>query len=72
MNIKTLDIKTLKEMREEKGLSIGELAIKAGVSPSTISRTENGLPIKNATKVKIAKALKVSLKEIEFFVVRHY
>ena len=59
-------------MREEKGLSIGELAIKAGVSPSTISRTENGLPIKNATKVKIAKALNVSPKEIEFFVVRHY
>ena len=68
----TLDMKTLKEIREEKALSIRDLALKAGVSPSTISRTENGLPIKNATKVKIAKALKVSLKEIEFFVVRHY
>ena len=68
----TLDMKTLKEIREEKALSIRDLALKAGVSPSTISRTENGLPIKNATKVKIAKALKVSPKEIEFFVVRHY
>ena len=72
MNIKTLDIKTLKEMREEKGLSIGELAIKAGVSPSTISRTENGLPIRKAAKVKIAKALKICPKDIEFFVVRQY
>jgi transcriptional regulator with XRE-family HTH domain len=71
-NMKTLDMKTLKELREEKGLSINELAAKAGVSSSTIARTESGLPIRNTTKVKIAKALKVPLEEIEFFVVRHY
>jgi transcriptional regulator with XRE-family HTH domain len=71
-DMKTLDMKTLKELREEKGLSITDLAAKAGVSPSTIARTESGLPIRNATKIKIAAALKVPLQEIEFFIVRHY
>ena len=71
-DMKTLDMKTLKELREEKGLSITDLAAKAGVSPSTIARTESGLPIRNTTKVKIAAALKVPLQEIEFFIVRHY
>ena len=70
--MKKPDMKTLKELREENGLSISDLALKAGVSPSTIARTESGLPIRNATKVKIAKALKVPPEEIEFFIVRHY
>lgn len=58
-DMKTLDMKTLKELREEKGLSVNDLAAKAGVSPSTIARTESGLPIRNTTKMKIAAALKV-------------
>lgn len=65
-----LRINTLKEIRGEHGISIGELALKAGISPSTISRTENGLPIRNSSKVKIAKALNISPKKIDFFVVR--
>ena len=71
LDMTALDIKTLKEIREEHGISIGELALKAGVSPSTISRTENGLLIRNSSKVKIAKALNIPPKRIDFFVVGH-
>lgn len=66
-----LKIDTLKEIREEHGITIRELALKAGISASTISRTENGLPIRNSSKVKIAKALNIPPKRIDFFVVGH-
>ena len=71
LDMTALDIKTLKEIREERGISIGELALKAGVSPSTIARTENGLLIRNSSKVKIAKALNIPPTRIDFFVVGH-
>ena len=61
-----LDIKTLKEIRIEKGISVGRLAKLANLSISTIVRTEKGLPVRNSTKVKIAKALKTSPNQLNF------
>jgi len=59
-------MKTLKELRLENGLSIIDLATKAGVSFGTIVRIERGLPAKPVTKRKIAKALHLRLPDIDF------
>ena len=67
-----MSFKTVREIREERGLSLRTLATKAGVSRNTLARIESGLPIRRSTKAKIAKALKVPPGDIEFFVVRHY
>ena len=61
-----LTVRTLKELREENAFSIRDLAVKAGVSPSTIARIESGLPARHISKRKIAKALKVSPKNIDW------
>jgi len=52
----------LKNLREEKGLTINQLAAAAGISGSQISRLENGLRgiPKPATLRKIAEATDVS------------
>ena len=65
-------MKTLKEIREEMGLTVSLMAIKVDVSAPTIRKIENGLQVKEATKHKIAKALKLPISEIEFFEVHHY
>jgi transcriptional regulator with XRE-family HTH domain len=59
-------MRTLKEIREQEALTVLTLARKAGVSPSTIARVESGLPARHVTRRKIAKALKVSPKDIDF------
>ena len=61
-----LAVKKLKEIREKKALSMRDLALKAGISPSTIVRIENGLPVRHITKRKIAKALGVEPNSIDF------
>ena len=48
----------LKRIREELLLSRAELARKAGVSPLTIQRVEEGQPCRLDTKRKIIEALK--------------
>jgi len=65
-------MKTLKEIREEKGFSIKDLAIRANVSPASISKIESGLQVDNEIKQKLAKVLKLPLSEIEFFEVYRY
>ena len=59
-------MKTLKEIRLENGLTIIELATKAGVSFGTIVRIESGLPTTPITKRMIAKALHKRLSDIDF------
>ena len=59
-------MRTLKEIREQEALTVLTLARKAGVSPSTIARVDSGLPARHVTRRKIAKALKVSPKDIDF------
>ncbi len=65
-------MRTLKEIREEMGLTVSLMAIKVDVSDTTIRKIENGLPVRENIKLKIAKALKLPLSEIEFFEVHRY
>ena len=65
-------MKTLKEIREEKGFSVKDLATRANVSPASISKIESGLPVGSEIRQKLAKALKLPLSEIEFFEVHRY
>ena len=55
----------LKQIRESLMMSKTELARKAGVSPITISRIENGLPCRVETQrnILLALDLKVSDKD---------
>jgi transcriptional regulator with XRE-family HTH domain len=56
----------LKQLREQKGLTINQLASLAGISGAQISRIENGLRgvPKPATLRKIAEATEVSYEEL--------
>ncbi|WP_238656196.1 transcriptional regulator [Paenibacillus piscarius] len=56
----------LRQLREEKGLTINQLAALAGISGAQISRMENGLRgvPKPATLRKIAEATGVSYEEL--------
>ena len=53
----------LKKIREGMLLSKSELARKAGVSPLTIDRIENGYSCRLDTKRKIIQALGLNLSE---------
>ncbi|MDA7027399.1 helix-turn-helix transcriptional regulator [Bacillus sp. CLL-7-23] len=58
--------KKLKQLREQKRLSINQLALSAGVSAATISRIENGhrgVP-KPTTIRKLADALNISYEQL--------
>jgi len=68
--VKTGKIKTgekgttsLKEIREDLLISKAELARKAGLSPMTIERVENGMSCRMNTKRKIILALGRDLSE---------
>ncbi len=53
----------LKRFREQMLMSKSELARKAGVSPVTIDRIEQGLGCRMETKRKILQALGLKLSE---------
>ena len=53
----------LREVRENRLISVAELARKAGISALTISRVENGASCRLETKRKILAAL--GLKPVE-------
>lgn len=59
-------MKTLKEIREENALSIRDLALKAGISPNTITLVEHGRPARHITKRKIASALHIKPSNIDW------
>ncbi|BCG57453.1 helix-turn-helix domain-containing protein [Paenibacillus sp. URB8-2] len=56
----------LRALREERDLSINQLALYSGVSNAQISRIENGLrkPPKPETLRKLAQALKIDYDEL--------
>lgn len=58
----------LKKIRESLMMSKAELSRKAGISPITITRIENGMPCRMETKRKILLALgyKISDKDKVF------
>jgi DNA-binding XRE family transcriptional regulator len=53
----------VKEIREAQLMSKAELARKAGVSPVTIDRIENGAECRMSTKRKIILALGLKLTD---------
>jgi transcriptional regulator with XRE-family HTH domain len=53
--------KTLRETRENKGLSQRELAKLAGVTQNHISKIENGLDLRISSLVEVARALDLEL-----------
>ena len=59
------DMKYLRSLREEAGLSQEELARRSGVSQTTIARAERaGGPFLPKTHVAIAQVLKVSVEDL--------
>ncbi|MDR0881567.1 MAG: helix-turn-helix transcriptional regulator [Candidatus Adiutrix sp.] len=58
-----LAINSLRVIREQLLMSKAELARKAGVSPLTIDRIENGKECRMETKRKIILALGYSLED---------
>lgn len=58
-----LNVSQLREIRQERGMSLGDLAAATGLHPSTISKIENGQrwPRKD-TLERMAKALGYSLE----------
>jgi len=55
----------VREIREAQLMSKAELARKAGVSPVTIDRIENGLDCRMSTRRKIILALGLKLTDRE-------
>ena len=56
----------IKETREKKGLTLIQLAAKAGCSTSSINMTENKLRnLRSDTAVRVLKALGLKQKEIK-------
>jgi transcriptional regulator with XRE-family HTH domain len=55
---------TIQELRELRGWNQAELAVKAGVSVSSVSRVENGRKPNKGTLRLIANALGVEVSEI--------
>ena len=55
----------LREFRMWAALSQEDLALRAGVSRVTIARAEQGMPIRPSNVRKIARALRVSPRELQ-------
>ena len=60
-----MDQNAVKKIREKLLVSKAELARKAGVSPITIDRVENGMACRMETKRKIIFALGLNLSDKE-------
>lgn len=58
--------KTLKDLRKAKGLTMGRLAERSGVSAKTISQYEKNPPARPSRKTlgKMAKALEIGVDEL--------
>jgi len=54
----------LKELREERSLSVRELAKQAGVHYNTIHRAEHGRTLQPRNRRKVAEVLGVDPKEL--------
>lgn len=55
----------IRQAREQKGLSQAELAAKAGLSPTTIMKSERGADITPKTWAKIKDALGIVQKDLD-------
>jgi transcriptional regulator with XRE-family HTH domain len=59
-----LIISKLQEVREAKGISRGELALKCVITTETIRRAEAGGSVTYSTALRLAKGLKVDVADI--------
>ena len=60
-----LSVAPLRKLRQNRGLTVDQIAVLAGVNKATISRYERGLHELNPLAiVKLSKALKVPVKKI--------
>jgi transcriptional regulator with XRE-family HTH domain len=67
MSIERCKVKTIRELREERGWSQAELAYRAEVSPSTVYNWEAGRFEPKASQLRrVAQALGASMDNIEF------
>jgi transcriptional regulator with XRE-family HTH domain len=55
----------IRRIREEKGISLGELGRRTGLSRPTVQAADRGESISLETKVEIARALGVRLADID-------
>jgi len=58
-----MNTNSLKEIRENLMISKAELSRKAGITPLTITRIENGMSCRMKTKRKIILALGLKLSD---------
>jgi DNA-binding XRE family transcriptional regulator len=58
----------MRELREQKGWSQTELAVRAGVSINTIVNAEKHRPIRLAMKMTICQALEVGIDDVDIVV----
>jgi len=59
-------MKTIKELREEAGLTQFQLAVKVGVTPTTVSAWERGVYEPRASQLrKLAQLFGVAMDEID-------
>lgn len=56
---------TIRETRENQGLSVEELAVKANVSAQTVYRIEQGKPVSRVHVARVCIALGVSIQGME-------
>ncbi len=57
---------TIRQIRENQGLSAEELAVKAGVSAQTVYRIERGKqPVGRVYVARVCRALGVDIKDVE-------
>jgi len=61
--VKNIEKNSLREIRESLMMSMTELSRKAGISPMTIKRIENGKSCRMETKRKILLALGLKLSD---------
>jgi|tagenome__1003787_1003787.scaffolds.fasta_scaffold13162799_1 HTH-type transcriptional regulator, competence development regulator len=59
-----VNTETLRTLREERVLTVSELARQAGVSKNTISKAENGGSVYPSTVRKLAQALGVDPSDL--------
>jgi DNA-binding XRE family transcriptional regulator len=61
--VKNIEKNSLREIRESLMMSRIELSRKAGISPITVERIENGKPCRMETQRKILLALGLKLSD---------